>query len=271
MINAQGGINGRKVRFMSYDDSADPVTTREQTKKLVETDNVRLMFGSFGTPENLAVRDYLNERKIPQLFVASGDEQWSHPKSFPWTMGFPPTFRSEGQIYANYIQASYPERRIAVLWQNDQFGRDLYRGLQEGLGDRARMIVADIAVDGSEKTLDAQVDLLQSSGAEIVLLDVAPPIVALALRRVNDIGWHPVLLLDNASASIAHALRPAGLENAIGVISTAFLKDSSDPPGRTIRACRPGRRSWTNIIPMATRPTAMPCSAMPRRRRWCRC
>jgi len=200
MINAEGGINGRKVKFISYDDGADPVATREQTAKLVESDHVLLMFGSLGTPQNLAVRPYLNARKIPQLFIASGDEEWSHPKSFPWTLGFPPTYRSEGRIYANYIQASYPERRIAVLWQNDQFGRDLFRGLQEGLGDWARMIVSDVAVEGTEKSLDMQVDQLQSSGAEIVLLDVAPAMAAKALRRMNDIGWHPVLLLDNASA-----------------------------------------------------------------------
>jgi ABC-type branched-subunit amino acid transport system substrate-binding protein len=244
MINAQGGINGRKVKFISYDDGADPVATREQTKKLVETDHVLLMFGSLGTPQNLAVRPYLNERKIPQLFIASGDEEWSHPKSFPWTMGFPPTYRAEGRIYANYIQASYPERRIAVLWQNDQFGRDLFRGLQEGLGDWARMIVTDVAVDGTEKSLDAQVDLLQSSGAEVVLLDAAPPMVARALRRMNDIGWHPVLLLDNASASIAQALRPAGLENAIGVISTAFLKDASDPAWKD----DPAMQAWSAFM-----------------------
>jgi ABC-type branched-subunit amino acid transport system substrate-binding protein len=244
MINQQGGINGHKVRFISYDDSADPVTTREQTRRLVESDNVLLIFGSFGTPQNLAVRPYLNERKIPQLFLASGDEEWDRPKSFPWTMGFPPTFRAEGRIYANYIQASYPERKIAVLWQNDQFGRDLFRGLQEGLGDWARMIVSDIAVDGSEKSVDAQIDLLQSSGAEIVLLDVAPPMAALAIRRMNDIDWHPVLLLDNASASIANALRPAGLENAIGVISTAFLKDASDPAWKD----DPGMKAWSAFM-----------------------
>jgi ABC-type branched-subunit amino acid transport system substrate-binding protein len=244
MINAQGGINGRKIKFISYDDGADPVTTQEQTKKLVETDKVLFMFGSFGTPENLAVRSYLNERKVPQLFLASGDEEFGRPKSFPWTMGFPPTFRAEGRIYANYIQASYPESRIAVLWQNDQFGRDLFRGLQEGLGNSARTIVSDIAIDGTEKSLDAQIDLLQSSGAEIVLIDVAPPMVALALRRMNDISWHPVVLLDNVSASIAHALRPAGLENAIGVISTAFLKDASDPTWKDDK----GMQAWSSFM-----------------------
>ena len=244
MINDQGGINGRKVKFISYDDSADPVTTREQTRKLVEADKVRLMFGSFGTPENLAVRSYLNERKVPQLFLASGDDEWNQPKAFPWTMGFPPSFRAEGRIYANYIQASYPERRIAVLWQNDQFGRDLFLGLQEGLGDWSRMIVSDIAVDGTEKSLNAQIDVLQSSGAEVVLLDVAPPFVAQALRRMNEISWHPVLMLDNASASIAHSLRPAGLENAIGVISTAFLKDASDPAWKD----DPGMQAWSAFM-----------------------
>jgi branched-chain amino acid transport system substrate-binding protein len=244
MINEQGGINGRKVRFISYDDGADPVRAREQTRKLVETDKVLLIFGSFGTPENLAVRSYLNERKIPQLFLVSGDEEWSRPKSFPWTIGFPPTFRAEGRIYANYIQASYPEHRIAVLWQNDQFGRDLFRGLQEGLGDFARMIVADIAVDGSEKSVDAQVALLQTSGTEVVLLDVAPPIAALAIRRMNEINWHPVLLLANAAASIANTLRPAGLENAIGVISTTFLKDASDPAWTN----DPDMQAWSSFM-----------------------
>lgn len=144
MINERGGINGRKVRFISRDDSSNPRTAAEHTSELVEQERVHLMFGSFGTPSNLATRTYLNERNIPQLFVASGDEEWAHPKRFPWTMGWQPTFRSEGRIYANYIQASYPSRKIAVLWQNDQFGRDLFRGLQEGLGITANMIVSTL-------------------------------------------------------------------------------------------------------------------------------
>ena len=223
MINERGGINGRKIRFISYDDSSDPAAALEQTRKLVEADKVLLLFGSFGTPGNLAVRPYLNARKIPQLFLASGDEEWSIPKAFPWTMGWQPAFRAEGRIYANYIQASYPERKIAVLWQNDQFGRDLFRGLQEGLGDWARMIVSDISFDVSDKSIDTQIDLLKDSGAEILLFDGAPAIAALAIRRMSELDWHPVFLLDNTSASIANALRPAGLENAIGVISTSFL------------------------------------------------
>ena len=154
MVNDRGGINGRKIKFISRDDSSNPRTAVEHTGDLVEQERVHLMFGSFGTPSNLATRAYLNERNIPQLFVASGDEEWAHPKRFPWTMGWQPTFRSEGRIYANYIQASYPSRKIAVLWQNDQFGRDLFRGLQEGLGFTANMIVADIAIDADMAFLD---------------------------------------------------------------------------------------------------------------------
>ena len=227
MVNERGGINGRKIKFISRDDSSNPRTAVEQTSELVEQENVLLMFGSFGTPSNLATRTYLNEKKVPQLFVASGDEEWAHPKRFPWTMGWQPTFRAEGRIYANYIQASYADRKIAVLWQNDQFGRDLFRGLQEGLGVTANMIVADIAIE-ADMSIDTQVDILKNSGAEVLVLNCAPPISARAIRRAAELDWHPVLVLVNAAASIANALRPAGLQNAIGVISTSFLKDAGD-------------------------------------------
>jgi branched-chain amino acid transport system substrate-binding protein len=244
MINERGGINGRKIKFTSYDDSSDPATALEQTKKLIEADKVLLIFGSFGTPGNLAARPYLNQRKIPQLFLASGDEEWSNPQKFPWTMGWQPAFRAEGRIYANYIQASYPDRKIAVLWQNDQFGRDLIRGLQEGLGDLARMIVSDSSFEMSDKSIDSQIDLLKDSGAEIVLFDGAPAIAALAIRRMAELDWHPVFLLDNTSASIANALRPAGLENSIGVISTSFLKNAGDPAWKD----DPGMKDWSSFM-----------------------
>jgi branched-chain amino acid transport system substrate-binding protein len=227
MINERGGINGRKIKFISLDDSSNPRTAAEHTRELVEQERVHVMFGSFGTPSNLATRTYLNESNIPQLFVASGDEEWAHPKRFPWTMGWQPSFRAEGRIYANYIQSSYPSRKIAVLWQNDQFGRDLFRGLQEGLGITANMIVADIAID-ADTSIDTQVDVLKNSGAEVLVLNCAPPISARAIRRAAELDWHPVLLLVNAAASIANALRPAGLQNSVGVISTSFLKDASD-------------------------------------------
>jgi branched-chain amino acid transport system substrate-binding protein len=227
MVNDRGGINGRKIKFISRDDSSNAKMAAEHTSQLVEQENVLLMFGSFGTPGNLATRAYLNDKKVPQLFVASGDEEWAHPKRFPWTMGWQPTFRAEGQIYANYIQAAYPDRKIAVLWQNDQFGRDLFVGLQEGLGATADMIAADIAIE-PDMSIDTQVDILKSSGAEVLVLNCAPPISARAIRRAVELDWHPVVVLVNAASSIANALRPAGLQNAAGVISTSFLKDTDD-------------------------------------------
>jgi branched-chain amino acid transport system substrate-binding protein len=228
MINARGGVNGRKIKFISVDDSANPREAAERTRELVEQERVLLMFGSFGTPDNLSTRQYLNERKIPQLFVASGDEEWAHPRAFPWTMGWQPAFRAEGRIFANYVQAAYANRKIAVLWQNDQFGRDLFRGLREGLGDTAGMIVADSAFDVADNSIDRQVEILKDSGAEILVFNGSPAVAARAIRKISELDWHPVILLNNASASIASALRPAGLQNAVGVISTAFLKDAGD-------------------------------------------
>jgi len=245
MVNDSGGINGRKVKFTSYDDSSNPATAVEQTRKLVETDKVLLMFGSFGTSSNLATRRYLNERKTPQLFVASGDNGWANPGAFPWSMGWQPTFRAEGRIYANYIQAAYPERKIAMLWQNDQFGRELFQGLQEGLGDLARMIVADTTLDLSDSSsLDAQIEVLKSSGAKILVFDVAPTVAARALRKIAELDWRPVYVLVNASASIASTLRPAGLQNASGVISTSFLKDASDPTWKD----DPAMKAWSSFM-----------------------
>ena len=245
MVNDNGGINGRKVKFISYDDSSNPATAVEQTQKLVETDKVLLMFGSFGTPSNLATRRYLNERKTPQLFVASGDNEWANPTAFPWSMGWQPTFRAEGRIYANYIQAAYPERKIAMLWQNDQFGRELFQGLQEGLGDLAKMIVADTTLDLSDSSsLEEQIDVLKSSGAEILVFDLAPAVAAQALRKIAELDWRPVEVLVNASASIASTLRPAGLQNASGVISTSFLKDASDPAWKD----DPAMKAWSSFM-----------------------
>jgi branched-chain amino acid transport system substrate-binding protein len=245
MVNGNGGINGRKVKFISYDDSSNPATAVEETQKLVETDKVLLMFGSFGTSDNLATRRYLNERKTPQLFVASGDNEWADPAAFPWTMGWQPTFRAEGRIYANYIQVAYPERKIAMLWQNDQFGRELFQGLQEGLGDLATMIVADTTLDLSNPaSLDEQIEVLKRSGAEILVFDLAPAVAAQALRKIAELDWRPVYVLVNASASIASTLRPAGLQNASGVISTSFLKDASDPAWKD----DPAMKAWSSFM-----------------------
>lgn len=229
IVNDRGGINGRKVRFISRDDKSDPAAALELTRDLVEKDDVQLMFGSFGTPGNLATRWYLNEKKIPQLFVASGDEELSQAKAFPWTMGWQPPLRSEGRIYANYIQAYYPRKKIVVLWQNDQFGRMVYKGIQEGLGDLNRHVLVDVAFDISDEHLEGHVSILKRAGADIFVFLGVPSTASKVIQLAASLNWHPVFIVNDASASIANAMAPAGLENSSGVISAAFLKDPSDP------------------------------------------
>jgi branched-chain amino acid transport system substrate-binding protein len=229
MINARGGINGRKVSFVSHDDKGDPLAALSLTRDLVERDNVLLMFGSYGTPGNFAVRKYLNDRQVPQLFVASGDDHLSDPTMFPWTMGWQPSFREEGRIYANYIQASYPGKKIVALWQNDPFGREIIRGLEDGLGQVARMIKVDIAYDLADEHLDTHVSVLKQSGADIFVFAGVPSNAAKVIQLAAQHNWHPVFVLNQMASSIATALKPAGLENAAGVITAAYLKDADDP------------------------------------------
>ena len=227
-INERGGINGRKVRFISHDDKADPAAALSLTRNLVEEDNVLLMFGSFGTPGNFAVRKYLNDSQVPQLFVASGDDHLSDPTMFPWTMGWQPSLREEGRIYANYIQAFYPGKKIVALWENDYFGREIIRGLEDGLGPVARMIRVDIAYDLADEHLDTHVSILKRSGAEIFVFAGVPSNAAKVVQLAAQLDWHPVFILNQMASSIA-ALKPAGLENAAGVITAAYLKDAGDP------------------------------------------
>src|SRR3979490_686430 len=229
MVNERGGINGRKVRFISYDDKSDPSVALDLTRGLIEKDNVLFMFGSFGTPGNFAVRTYLNESQIPQLFVASGDDHLGDPSLFPWTMGWQPSIREEGRVYANYIQALYPGKRIVALWQNDHFGRELYKGLEDGLGDIARMIRVDIAYNIGDEHLDTHVSILKRSGAEILVFAGAPANLTKVIQSAADLNWHPVFISNYMSSSIATALKPAGAENALGVITATFLKDANDP------------------------------------------
>ena len=238
VLNERGGINGRKIRFISYDDKSDPVTAMDLTRGLVERDNVLLMFGSFGTPGNFSVRKYLNERQIPQLFVASGDDHLFDSSLFPWTMGWQPSFREEGRIYANYIQASYPGRRIVALWQNDQVGREIFKGLEDGLGNIARMIRVDVAYDASDEHLDTHVSILKRSGADILVFAGRPANAAKVIKHAAELNWHPVFILDHMASSIAAALEPAGSENAVGVITAAFLKDANDPAWRGDQAAK---------------------------------
>src|SRR6201988_3468953 len=244
MLNERGGINGRKVRFISYDDKSDPASALSLTRNLVEEDKVLLMFGSFGTPGNFAVRQYLNERQIPQLFVASGDDHLSDPSAFPWTMGWQPSFREEGRIYANYIQAFYPGKRIVVLWQNDHFGREIISGLQDGLGHIGQLIRVDIAYDLADEHLDTHVSILKRSGAEIFVFAGVPSNAAKVIRTAADLNWRPVFIMNQMASSIAAGLKPAGLENAVGVLTAAYLKDANDPAWKDEQ----GRADWQTFL-----------------------
>ena len=243
-INDEGGINGRKLTFISYDDGFSPPKAVEQARKLVESDEVLLIFQSLGTQSNSAIQKYMNARKVPQLFVASGATKWGEPQKFPWTMGWQPNYQSEGRIYAKYILDHYPNGKIAALWQNDDAGKDQMKGLRDGLGNKAAMIVADASYEVTDPTLDSQIARLKASGADIFISWTTPKAAAQAIRKVAELAWRPVYFIGNTSSQVASVLKPAGLENAKGVISSAYLKDPFDPAWKDDE----GVKEWTRFM-----------------------
>jgi branched-chain amino acid transport system substrate-binding protein len=229
MINDRGGINGRKINFLSRDDSYSPPKTVEVVRKLVEEDQVLLMFGTLGTPPNSAIQDYLNDNKVPQLFITTGADRWNDPKHHPWTMGWVPTYRTEARIYAHYILNSVPGAKIALLYQNDDFGKDYLIGLREGLADKAeKMLIATKSYETTDPTIDSQVIALQASGADVLIAAVIPKFAAQAIRKVYDIGWKPTFFLSQTANSVGAVMRPAGLEKGVGIISASYYKDPTD-------------------------------------------
>jgi branched-chain amino acid transport system substrate-binding protein len=215
---------------------ASPPKTVEQARKLVENDQVLLIFNSLGTPNNTAIHRYLNEKNVPQLFVATGATKWNDPKNFPWTMGWQPNYQTEAGIYARYILKERPNAKIAVLYQNDDYGKDYLKGLTDGLGGRAKaMIVAQQSYDVTEPTIDSQIVTLQASGADAFVDITTPKFAAQSIRKVQEIGWHPTLILNNVSASVGGVLKPAGFEAAQPIISAAYQKDPTDPNWRNDR------------------------------------
>ncbi|MBR0949325.1 ABC transporter substrate-binding protein [Bradyrhizobium canariense] len=228
-INAEGGIGGRKIKFISYDDGYSPPKTVEQARKLVESDGVLLIFGSLGTSTNGAIRKYMNEKKVPQLFVASGASKWNDPKQYPWTMGWQPSYASEARIYAKYVMTEKPDGKIGVLYQNDDFGKDYLKGLKDGLGPKASMIVLEDGYDTSEPAIDEHVVKLKASGADILISITTPKFAAQAIKKAAEINWHPVHIISNVSASVGGVLEPAGLEISQGILSATYSKDGSDP------------------------------------------
>ena len=230
MINEQGGINGRKINFISYDDAYSPPKTVEQTRRLVESDEVLLLFNSLGTATNSAIQKYMNSKKVPQLFVSSGASKWADPKHFPWTMGWSPSYRNEGRIWASYILKNHPDAKIGVLFQNDDFGKDYLAGVREGLGDQAdKMIVVQAGYEIFAPTIDSQIVQIKAASPDVFLNIASPKFAAQAIKKVGELGWKPVQLLVNVSQSVGTVMKQAGFANAQDVISAAYMKDPSDP------------------------------------------
>jgi len=229
-INKEGGINGRKINFISLDDGYSPPKTVEQARRLVEEEQVLFLYGPLGTPPNTAIHKYMNAKKVPQLFVATGATAWGDPQHFPWTMGWQPNYQTEGKIYAAYILKNKPDAKIGILMQNDDYGKDYVNGFKAGLGDKAaKMIVKEVTYEVTDPTVDSQIVTLKGSGADVFFNVTTPKFAAQAIRKAYDIDWHPLQFLNNVSASVGSVLVPAGLEKAVGIISTQYAKDPTDP------------------------------------------
>ena len=230
MINDEGGINGRKIKFIQYDDAYSPPKTVEQVRKLVESDEVLLIFNSLGTPPNSAIHKYMNSKKVPQLFVATGATKWNDPKDFPWTMGWQPNYQSESHIYAKYLLKEKPNAKIAILYQNEDYGKDYVKGLKDGLGAKAAsMIVAEESYETTEPSIDDHVVRLKATGADVFFNVTTPKFAAQAIKKAAEIQWKPLHILNNVSANVGSVMKPAGFDNSQGIISANYLKDPTDP------------------------------------------
>jgi branched-chain amino acid transport system substrate-binding protein len=227
-VNAEGGVNGRKINFISYDDGYSPPKTVEQARKLVESDEVLLIFQPLGTAHNTAIQRYMNAKKVPQLFVATGATKWNDPQHFPWTMGWQPNYQSEARIYAQYLMKSHAQGKVGVLYQNDDYGKDYLKGLKDGLNGKIP-IVAEVPYETTDPTVDSQIINLRASGADIFFNVTTPKFAAQAIKKIAELGWKPVHLLNNISVSVGAVLKPAGFDNAKGVLTAFYLKDPTDP------------------------------------------
>jgi branched-chain amino acid transport system substrate-binding protein len=228
-INAEGGINGRKIKFISYDDGYSPPKAVEQARKLVESDEVLVVFDPLGTPSNTAIQKYLNAKKVPQIFVATGATKWNDPKDFPWTMGWQPSYQSEAHIYAKFLLKQKPDAKIAVLFQNDDFGKDYLKGLKDALGAKTSMIIAEESYETSEPSIDNHIVKLKATGADVFISVTTPKFAAQAIKKIAEIEWKPMHIVSNVSASVGGVIKPAGFENSQGILSAAYAKDGADP------------------------------------------
>jgi branched-chain amino acid transport system substrate-binding protein len=244
-INAEGGINGRKINFISYDDAYSPPKTVEQVRKLVESDEVLLVFNPLGTPPNSAIQKYLNSKKVPQLLVATGATKWNDPKEYPWTMGWQPNYQSESAIYAKYILKNKPDAKIAILYQNDDYGKDYVKGFKDGLGAKAAsMIIIEESYEVSQPTIDSSIVKLKSLNADVFFNVTTPKFAAQAIKKMNEIGWKPMHFLNNVSSSIGSVMKPAGFENSQDIISSNYLKDPTDAQWKADA----GMKAWNEFL-----------------------
>ena len=244
MINEQGGINGRKINFISYDDGYTPPKTVEMIRKLVEQDEVLFTSATLGTPTNSAIWQYMNQKKVPQLFVATGATKWNDPKGHPWTMGWQPNYQSEGHVYAAYILKERPNGKIGVLYQNDDFGKDYLKGVKDGLGSKASMIVNEAPYETTDPTVDSLIVGMKAAGCDVFVNTAIPKFAAQAIRKAAEIEWKPLHVLSSVGNSVGAALKPAGLENAKDIVSDFYLKDPTDPAWQNDQ----GRKDWAAFM-----------------------
>jgi len=229
-VNDEGGVNGRKINYISYDDSYSPPKAVEMVRKLVEQDEVAALFQTLGTPTNTAIQKYVNQQKVPHLFVATGATKWNDPKNFPWTMGWQPNYQTEGRVYAAYIMKNFPDAKIGILYQNDDYGKDYRKGMHDGLGEAAKkMIVMEQTYEVTDPTIDSQIVNLKNSGANVFFNVTIPKFAVQAIKKAHDIGWKPAHFLNNVSSSLATVLKPAGLEASKGLITALYMKEITDP------------------------------------------
>ncbi|WP_454624495.1 ABC transporter substrate-binding protein [Bradyrhizobium cenepequi] len=245
MINDQGGINGRKINFITYDDAYSPPKAVEQVRKLVESDEVLVVFNPLGTPSNTAIQKYLNSKKIPQLFVATGATKWNDPKNFPWTIGWQPSYQSEAHIYAKWLMKEKPDAKIAILYQNDDFGKDYLKGTKDGLGAKASsMIILEESYEISEPSIDGHIVKIKAANPDVLLIYATPKFAAQTIKKTAELGWKPLQIVTNVSISVGSVMQPAGFENGQGVLSAAYAKDGSDPQW----ANDPGMKKWNEFL-----------------------
>ena len=240
MVNEKGGVGGRKINYISLDDAYSPPKTVEQIRRLVEEDQVAVTFATLGTPTNSAIVKYMNQKKVPHLFVATGADKWGDYKQYPFTIGWQPSYRTEAQIYGKFILKEKPNAKVALLYQNDDFGKDYLLGLKDVLGDKFDKMVTVQTYEATDATIDSQLNTLKGTGAEVLVVAALPKMSAQSIRKVHDLDWHPLFLMSNVSVSVGAVMNPAGPENGIGIVSGAYLKDSSDPRW----ANDPGMNEW---------------------------